>query len=250
MMQLVVYYLPIYFQAIKGASPMMSGVYLLPTIVSHLIGTIVSGVAGQFFFTCADEDEYILLTDWISVTKIGYYLPFSVASGILASIGHGILSTLSPYTSTGKWIGYQIIIGVARGIGLQMPFVAVQNNLSPTLVSISLSLLTFSQTFTGAVALTIGETIFTNSLKTTIPIYAQGVNPETVIEAGATGFRACITNSTELAGVLVAYSKSVNRVFYLAIGCSCACFLCAWGKGWKDIRKKPESNIPREDQEA
>jgi hypothetical protein len=47
-MQVVVYYLPIYFQAIKGASPMMSGVYLLPSILSQLIGTLLSGALGQF----------------------------------------------------------------------------------------------------------------------------------------------------------------------------------------------------------
>lgn len=47
MMQLVIYYLPIYFQAIKGASPLMSGVYLLPSILSQLIGTLFSGITGQ-----------------------------------------------------------------------------------------------------------------------------------------------------------------------------------------------------------
>jgi hypothetical protein len=46
MMQLVIYYLPIYFQAIKGASPMMSGVDLLPSILSQLIGTLFSGLMG------------------------------------------------------------------------------------------------------------------------------------------------------------------------------------------------------------
>lgn len=46
-LQIVVYYLPMYFQAIKGASPMISGVDLLPNILSQLIGTLLSGVLGQ-----------------------------------------------------------------------------------------------------------------------------------------------------------------------------------------------------------
>jgi hypothetical protein len=54
------------------------------------------------------------------VGKLGYYLPFSVAGAILIAIGNGLLATLSPSTSTGKWIGYQILLGVGRGIGLQM----------------------------------------------------------------------------------------------------------------------------------
>lgn len=60
------------------------------------------------------------LTFFPVVGKIGYYLPFSVAGAILIAIGNGLLATLSPSTSTGKWIGYQILIGVGRGIGLQM----------------------------------------------------------------------------------------------------------------------------------
>jgi hypothetical protein len=47
-LQLVIYYLPIYFQATKGASPMMSGVDMLPNILSQLIGTVLSGITGQF----------------------------------------------------------------------------------------------------------------------------------------------------------------------------------------------------------
>lgn len=48
MMQIVVYYLPIYFQAIKNTSPMMSGVDLLPSILSQLLGTLASGAAGKY----------------------------------------------------------------------------------------------------------------------------------------------------------------------------------------------------------
>ncbi len=47
MMQLVIYYLPIYFQTVKGTSPLMSGVDLLPSILSQFIATVGSGIAGQ-----------------------------------------------------------------------------------------------------------------------------------------------------------------------------------------------------------
>jgi MFS family permease len=42
------YYLPIYFQSIKGASPALSGVYLLPGILSQICLAIVSGVLSKF----------------------------------------------------------------------------------------------------------------------------------------------------------------------------------------------------------
>lgn len=38
-----IYYLPIYFQAINGASAMLSGVYLLPTILPELFMVALSG---------------------------------------------------------------------------------------------------------------------------------------------------------------------------------------------------------------
>ena len=38
------YYLPIYFQGIKDASPTMSGVYLLPSILSHIFAAVTSGM--------------------------------------------------------------------------------------------------------------------------------------------------------------------------------------------------------------
>jgi len=42
------YYLPIYFQAVKGVSPMLSGIYLLPSILSQLIAAVISGVLGKW----------------------------------------------------------------------------------------------------------------------------------------------------------------------------------------------------------
>ncbi len=40
------YYLPIYFQAIKNTSPVMSGVYVLPNICSQIMMSMVAGILG------------------------------------------------------------------------------------------------------------------------------------------------------------------------------------------------------------
>lgn len=103
----------------------------------------------------------------------------------------------------------------------------------------AMALLMFSQSFFGALLLTFSDTIFTNSLKTLVPKYAPSVDPQTVINAGATEFRMMI-HGTDLANVLVAYAKSVDRVFYLTVGAAVGSFTFAWGMGWKDIRKKRE----------
>lgn len=100
-----------------------------------------------------------------------------------------------------------------------------------------MALLMFSQAFTGALFLSFSDTIFTNSLQTLVPKYAPSVDPQTVIVAGATGFRK-VVEGAELAGVLIAFSKSVDRVFYLTAGAGVGCFAFGWFMGMKDVRKK------------
>jgi hypothetical protein len=100
-----------------------------------------------------------------------------------------------------------------------------------------MALLMFSQAFAGALFLSFSAVIFTNSLKTLVPKYAPSVNPQTVINAGATGFQSLIKGA-DLAGVLVAYAKSVDRVFYFTAGAAAGAFIFGWFMGFKDIRKK------------
>ena len=46
------YYMPIYFQAIRNATPTMSGVYILPAILSQIVFATVSGVLGTRLILC------------------------------------------------------------------------------------------------------------------------------------------------------------------------------------------------------
>jgi hypothetical protein len=39
-----IYYIPIYFQAVKGVSPITSGVWILPTILSQLFSALLFGI--------------------------------------------------------------------------------------------------------------------------------------------------------------------------------------------------------------
>lgn len=192
---------------------------------------------------------------------MGYYIPVALFASVLLSVGSGLIATFSPSTPTGKWIGYQILYGAGRGLGLQMvclilpitdssahlvififlwqPIIAVQNTVPPQQIPIAMALVTFSQSFGAALFLSFAETTFSNSFGELIPKYAPSVNGQSVVAAGATGFRK-IVSGTDLAGVLIAYAKSIDRIFYLAAGLGAGCFVFAWGMGWKDLRKKKE----------
>ncbi|KAL4865528.1 major facilitator superfamily domain-containing protein [Aspergillus spectabilis] len=210
------YWVPVYFQEVKGASPTMSGVYILPMIIAHVFAALSSGPI---------------------VNKLGYYTPVALFAAVLLSVGSGLISTFSPNTLTGKWIGYQILYGPGRGLGLQIPLLNVQNTVPPQQLPIAMALTIFSQSFGAAVFLSLAETIFSNRSQNLITGYAPSVNAQSIIDAGATGFRQ-IVSGTDLAGVLIAYAESIDRFFYLAAGMGAGCFIFAMAMGWKNLKRK------------
>jgi Na+/melibiose symporter-like transporter len=107
---LAIYYIPIYFQSVHNASPTSSGVRNLPLILAVTFATIISGGL---------------------VTATGFYQPLLIGGAALATVGAGLLYLLDVDTSTGKWIGYQIIAGVGWGVAFQIPMIAVQGTVDP-----------------------------------------------------------------------------------------------------------------------
>jgi len=66
-----------------------------------------------------------------------------------------------------------------------------------------MALTIFSQSFGAAVFLSLAETILSNSFGYLISEYAPSANGQSIIDAGATGFRK-IVSGTNLVGVLIA----------------------------------------------
>ena len=50
-----------------------------------------------------------------------------------------------------------------------------------------------------------------------------------------------------LIGVLKAYSKSIDHVFYLAAASVAMTFVFCWGMGWRSIKKQKELQLGVED---
>ncbi|KAI0106379.1 major facilitator superfamily domain-containing protein [Nemania sp. FL0031] len=221
-------YFPIYFQAVKGVGPVLSGVYLLPSIISQILFVLLSGSL---------------------ISKVGYYLPFAVFAGVGATIGSGLISTWGPNTSTGMWIGYQILYGI-RGCGIQLAVVAIQHALPPKQSQLGVSFLVFCQTFSGAVFVVVGNTIFTQSLISETRRLVPSINPSDVLRAG--GSAAAIRglappNSPELAGLLKVFSYAFDDVCYLMIALAGISVLASFGMGWVDTRQtKTETRVEEE----
>jgi hypothetical protein len=48
---LVSYYLPVWFQVVKNVSPIMSGVFYMPTVGTQMIGSVLTGIISTSFFS-------------------------------------------------------------------------------------------------------------------------------------------------------------------------------------------------------
>jgi hypothetical protein len=211
-----IFYLPFYFQAVKGTTAEGSGIRTIPYLVSITLSSIVVGG---------------------SITALGWYTPFTWAGAAIFAVGSGMIYTLKPFSSAGMWIGYQILAGVGAGACVQVPFVAIQVVLNKKDIPSGNAITIFFNTLGGAISISIAQNIFSNTLIKEIPQYTTGVNPAKIIAAGATHIRE-VTPKSQLAGVLTAYNIAVTRSFILPIACAGLAFLCSLLFEWKSVKGK------------
>jgi MFS family permease len=112
------FFLPIFFQADHGATPMMSGIYVLASILPQLLTAVMAGVLGKSFCLSLLQKDVFLTT--VVVERTGYVIPYAMLSGTIGAISNGLYSTFSATTPTSQWVGYQVLNGVGRGFGMQM----------------------------------------------------------------------------------------------------------------------------------
>lgn len=209
------YFMPFYFQAVKGTTAAASGLRTLPYGISTAICSLIAGSL---------------------VTRFGYYVPFMWIGASFFIIGSCLLHTLNIGSSMAEWFPFEVISGAGYGLSLQIGFVAVQNVLSLEDTPMGTSLTFFAQSLGGSLGLSIGNNIFTSSLSQHLK-KIPGVDAASVIKGGATRVRDIVP--VELLGsVLQAYDTSVTNVFILAaVGGACA-GLASLGIEWRKIENR------------
>ena len=70
----------------------------------------------------------------------------------------------------------------------------------------------FSQYFGGAIFAAIAKTVFTSSIGPAVAKYAPNIDPSVLIDNGVTDLRSAVP-AEYLAGALLAYNDSLDRVF-------------------------------------
>lgn len=193
-MIVVTYYLPIWFQAVKGVSAFESGIMLLPMILSAVVGSILSGVI---------------------ISKVGYYTPFFYLGSIITPIGAGLMTTFTPSTGSGKWIGYQIIVGIGLGFGSTMPLNVVQTVLERSDIATGSALIMFMRFLGSAIFLSVAQTVFLSSLVSNVA-NLPSIDPNAVANGGATELRNLVS-ADDLGTLLSDYNDAIINVFYLVV---------------------------------
>lgn len=186
------FYLPTWFQAIENASAIQSGVNMIPYVLANAIFSVLAG---------------------IFVSANGYFIIPAVIGTTIGTIGSYFLSTIGPDTSTGRWIGYQVLVSAGLGMAIQQGFTAVQIVLPLEEAAIGTAAVVASQSLGGAIFIAVGNTILSNRL---LDANIPGVNIDVVLTSGAADFRKFVP-AEKLAPVVAAYASAMQKVFTAAI---------------------------------
>lgn len=186
------FYLPIWFQAVRGDSAILSGVHMIPYVLANAIFSVLAG---------------------IFVSKNGYFTIPAIVGMVIGTIGAGLISTLNQHSSSSAWIGFEILASAGIGMAIQQGFTAVQIVLPLDEVAIGTAAVVAFQSLGGAIFVSVGNTILQNSLyEAKIP----GVDVQAVLDAGASDFRNLVS-AEQLPLLLAVYNRALQKVFTAAI---------------------------------
>lgn len=236
----LLYYLPIYFQSILGASAIRSGVDNLPLVLAAAVFALAGGAV---------------------VMSTGRPQQVMFVGSMLSTVAVGLIYTLDIGTPTSKWVGYQFFVGCSMASAIMHGLTIAQANVDandlsavtanllcrfPTLINIqsaaNVKAIVF-QTLGGAFSTSAAQSAFVNRLLTTLPKTAPGVNPGQVLITGASDLQTVFPPDV-LPGVLRAYMVGIKAAFIVAIAfCGTAC-LCTLAVPMKKLPTHTKDDAP------
>ncbi|KAF7185402.1 MFS-type efflux pump MFS1 [Pseudocercospora fuligena] len=214
----ITYYIPLWFQAIKGNSATKSGINNLPSILGTVLLSMVSGGA---------------------VAALGYYTWACISASVLGA-GAGLLTTFVPSTPSRLWIGYQIIYGAGVGLGLQIPLIAVQAVLPTEQVAEGTAIIIFIQTLGGSIFIAVAQNVFNSKLQANIISSGVPLDPGLVLSEGATGLVDAVP-AQYLAPLRMAYNDAIVDTFYVALASACLSIVGSALIPWINLKKVKKS---------
>jgi EmrB/QacA subfamily drug resistance transporter len=216
-------YLPQYMQIVKGASPTLSGLRLLPLMAGLLTTSIISGRL---------------------VTKWGRYRVFPIVGTAVMTIGLYLLSHLGVTTS--QWLAslYMLVLGAGIGLSLQVLVVAVQNAVSYTDLGAATGGATFFRSIGGSFGTAIFGAVFANVLAGNLVTSLHGLSLPHGLTASSGASPAVLAKLPAAIhlGYITGYATSLQTVFLVGVPFGALAFALSWTL--KDIPLRTTAGQP------
>ncbi|CAM5372862.1 EmrB/QacA family drug resistance transporter [Streptomyces spiroverticillatus] len=203
-------YLPTFLQVVRGVTPTMSGVYMLPMVLGMLISTTGSGQV---------------------VSRTGRWKVFPVVGTAVTTIGLVLLHQLTPTSSTWQMSLCFFVFGAGLGLVMQVLVLIVQNAVPYEDLGVATSGATFFRSIGASFGVAIFGTIFTGRLdeKLAAALAGQRLPPGLDAARLESDPRAISQLPAALRPeALNAYSSAITDVFLYAAPVGLLAFVLAW----------------------
>ncbi|MET8296697.1 MFS transporter [Streptomyces sp. NPDC005180] len=203
-------YLPTFLQVVRGVSPTMSGVHMLPMVLGLLIASTTSGQI---------------------VSRTGRWKVFPITGTAVTAVGLLLLHQLERTSSDLEVSVYFFVFGVGLGLVMQVLVLVVQNAVSYEDLGVATSGATFFRSIGASFGVAIFGTIFTSRLGEKLTAALAGVPLPAAasparLEADPRAIGAL--PPTVRPRVLDAYSSAITDVFLYAVPVVLLAFLTSW----------------------
>jgi MFS family permease len=156
------FYFPVYFQAVQLSTPSWSGVQILPITLIAVPGAAVASLL---------------------LAKFGKFKILHISGMLLTTVGVGLISLLKKDSSTGVWVGIQIMPAVGSGLLISTLLPAFQASLAEKDQAAATATWSFVRTFGMVWGIAIAGTVLNSFTKQ----YAYMVDNEAVRELLSNG---------------------------------------------------------------
>ncbi|KAI0487508.1 MFS general substrate transporter [Xylaria cf. heliscus] len=211
---MTIFYLPLWFQVILDASPIQSGVYTLPLVLSLVVSANISGILTK---------------------KIGYYVPAMIVCPSLMAVGLGLMSTFRVNEVSSHWVGFTFLTGFGLGCGIQAYNLAARAVLPMPDVPTGIAIIFFSQQLGGAIFTSVGQSLLSTEIVSDLSD-VPGIDPSQVANEGATDLLTNVPIEYRLR-VKEVYNQAITKIFMAAMGVALVAVVAALVMEWKNLNK-------------
>ncbi|KAM0141186.1 hypothetical protein ACHAO1_001964 [Botrytis cinerea] len=204
-------FLPVWFQDVRGRSPLSSGELLTPLIAGYVVASILAGGITSGF---------------------KYYNPAMIIRTALSIAGAALLTTVNLHSSTARIVGYQLVYGFGVGFGFGQPSYIVQTLLPAKDVPIGVTYITLVQNLSASVFVAVAQSIFQGEMhKRLEPLLPHSSNSSSILLSALPTILSSLPPETRETAK-TAISDSITRTFYMSLALSCVSVVGALAIKW------------------